>query len=195
MRAMLNRFILGSIVCLLAGAVAAQGFPSKPVRLIAPFPAGGSLDTIARTLAPPMVRSLGQTVIVENRPGGTGVIGVEVVARAPADGYTILVMGTAFTINAAVRPKLPYDALKHFIGVARIASNPMLISSHPSLPVRSIKDLVTLAHGRPGQLTYATAGAASPMHLAMESFKALSRTHLIHVPYQGGAPATMAALG
>jgi tripartite-type tricarboxylate transporter receptor subunit TctC len=172
-----------------------QAYPSKPLRVIAPFPAGGTLDTIARTLAQPLSRALGQNVIVDNRPGSTGVIGVELAARAPADGHTLLMMGTAFTTNAAVRRKLPYDTLKDFAGVARIASNPMLISIHPSLPVRTLEELLVLARARPGELTYATSGLGSAMHLAMETFKPLAKVDLIHVPYQGGAPATIAALG
>lgn len=192
----LRQLILASSMAALSiGNAAAQGFPSKAMRIVAPFPAGGALDTIARTLAQPMSRTFGQNVIVDNRPGGTGVIGAELVARAPADGYTLLLIGSVFTINPAVRPKLPYDTLKDFAGVARIASNPMLISVHPSLPVKTLKDMVALARARPGQLTYATSGLASPMHLAVETFKPLARIDIIHVPYQGGAPATMAALG
>jgi len=191
---------LAASICaalLVATSVAAHSetYPSKPVKLIAPFPAGGSLDTIARKLAQPLSGALGQNVIVDNRPGGAGTIGVEFVARAKADGHTLLMMGTAFTTNPAVRLKLPYDALKDFAGVARIASNPMLISVHPSLPVRTLRELVALGRARPGQLTYAATGAGSPTHLATESFKALARVDIIHVPYQGGAPATTAVLG
>ncbi|HET7158717.1 MAG TPA: tripartite tricarboxylate transporter substrate binding protein, partial [Burkholderiales bacterium] len=162
---------------------------------IAPFPAGGSLDIIARSLAQPMSVSLGKPVVVENRPGGTGIIGAELVARAPADGHTMLVMGSVFAIHAAVRLRLPYDAIKDFVGIARIASNPMLVSAHPSLPVQTVKELVSLASARPAQLTYASSGLASPQHLAMEAFKAMARINVIHVPYQGGAPATTAVLG
>ena len=177
------------------GTAAAHEFPSKPVRIVAPFPAGGALDTIARTLAQPLGRAFGQGVIIDNRPGGTGVIGANMVARAAADGHTLLMIGSVFTINAAVKPKLPYDTLKDFTGVARVASNPMLISVHPSLPVKTLADMVALARRRPGQLTYATSGPASPMHLAMETFRDIAKVELIHVPYQGGAHATMAALG
>jgi len=188
--------LVGSVILALVTAVAAaQGYPSRPVRIVAPFPAGGALDTIARTVAQPMGRSLGQNVIVENRAGGGGIIGAEAVARSPADGYTILMIGSVFTITPALRPKLPYDTLKDFAGIARLASNPMLVSVHPSLPVRTLKELIALARGRPGELTYATSGPASPTHIAMESFKTQSRTDILHVPYQGGAPATMAALG
>lgn len=187
--------ILASTTALAIDGAIAQGFPSKPVRLVVPFAAGGSADTIARTLAEPLSQAFGQRVIVDNRPGGTGVIGAELVARAPADGYTFLLMGTAFTVNPAVRQKLSYDTVKDFASVARIASNPMLISVHPSLPVKTLKELVALARARPGQVTYASPGSASTQHLGMEMFKSLAKIDIIHVPYQGGAPATIAALG
>jgi tripartite-type tricarboxylate transporter receptor subunit TctC len=184
-------------VCLeLAAAPAAgQTFPAKSVRIIVPFPAGGSGDIIARTVAQPVSRALGQNVIIDNRPGGTGLIGAELVARSPADGYTILFIGTVFSINPSVRVKMPYDTLKDFTGIARIASNPMVFAAHPSLPARSLKELIALARARPGLLTYATNGPASPQHLSMEMFKALAKIDLIHVPYQGGAPATIAVMG
>lgn len=186
--------ILVSTTVLAIDAAVAQGIPSKTVRLVVPFSAGSSGDIVARTLAQPLSRALGQNVIVDNQPGGAGTIGGELVARSLADGHTLLLRSGVFTINPAVRPKLPYDTLKDFAGVARIASNPMVISVHPSLPARTLKELAALARARPGQLTYATPGSASPMHLAMESFKVLAKADIIHVPYQGGAPATMAAL-
>lgn len=186
--------ILVSTTVLAIDAAVAQGIPSKTVKLVVPFSAGSSGDLVARTLAQPLSRTLGQNVIVDNQPGGAGMIGGELVARSPADGHTLLLRSGAFTINPAVRPKLPYDTLKDFAGVARIASNPMVISVHPSLPARTLKELVAFARARPGQLTFATPGSASPMHLAMESFKVLAKADIIHVPYQGGAPATMAAL-
>ena len=189
------KILTGLGIMLSTGTAAAQGFPSKPVRLVVPFAAGGAIDTIARTLSQPLNRSFGQSVVVDNRPSTTGVVGAEVVARAPADGHTLLLMGPAFTINPALGVKLPYDTLKDFTGVARLASNPMLITVHPSLPVSSLKQLVALAHVRPGEITYATTGSASPTHLAMETFKSMAKINIIHVPYQGGAPAVIAALG
>ena len=189
------KILTGLGIMLSTGTAAAQGFPSKPVRLVVPFAAGGAIDTIARTLSQPLNRSFGQSVVVDNRPSTTGVVGAEVVARAPADGHTLLLMGPAFTINPALGVKLPYDTLKDFTGVARLASNPMLIAVHPSMPVGSLKQLVALAHVRPGEITYATTGSASPTHLAMEAFKSMAKINIIHVPYQGGAPAVIAALG
>ena len=175
--------------------VAAQPFPSKPIRIIAPFPPGAGTDTLARTLAGPLSKALGQNVIVENRPGAGTVVGTEVAARAPGDGHTVLIVANSFTINPAVRSKLPYDALKDFTGVARLASTPMIFAVHPSLPAKSIKELIALARARPGELSYASSGAGTGHHLAGELFKSLAKIDLIHVPYQGGAPAAIAVIG
>jgi len=175
--------------------VHAQAFPSKPVRLVVPIPAGGALDAIARNLAPPLSRAWGQNVIVDNRPGGGTVIGTEMVARAPADGHTLLLMANSFTINPAVRSKLPYDALKDFAGVSRLATVPVILSVHPSVPARTFKELIALARARPGELTYATAGPETNQHLIGEMLKSIAGIDINHVPYQGGAPATMAVMG
>ena len=176
-------------------AVHAQTFPSKPVRLVVPFPAGGALDTIARILVPPLSRALGQNVIVDNRPGGGTVIATELVARSPADGHTVLLMANSFTINPAVRSKLPYDALRDFAGVSRLATVPVIFSVHPSVPARTFKELIALARARPGELTYATPGPGTNQHLIGEMLKTMAGIDINHVPYQGGAPATMAVMG
>jgi len=173
----------------------AQTFPSKPIRIIAPFPPGAGTDTLARTLSGPLSKALGQNIIVENRPGAGTVVGTEVAARSPADGHTVLIIANSFTINPAVRSKLPYDALKDFTGVARIASTPMVFSVHPSVPAKTLKELIVLARARPGEITYASSGAGTGHHLAGELFKSLAKIDLIHVPYQGGAPAAMAVMG
>jgi len=176
-------------------AVHAQSFPSKSVRIIAPFPPGAGTDTLARTLAGPLTKSLGQSIVVENRPGGGTVVGTEVAARAPADGYTLLIIANSFTINPAVRSKLPYDARKDFSGVARLASTPMVFAVHPSVPAKTLKELIALARARPGELTWASSGAGTGHHLAGELFKSLAKIDMIHVPYQGGAPAALAVVG
>lgn len=149
---LLCTLILGVAAALLCGDLSAQDFPSKNVRLVVPFPPGGAVDILARTLAQPLTRALGQNVIVENRPGGNTVIGAELVARAPADGHMLLLMAPSFTINPFVRSKMPYDTSKDFAGVTRIASNPLVISVHPSLPAKTIKDLVALARRGPANL-------------------------------------------
>ena len=176
-------------------AAISQAFPSKPIRIIAPFPPGAGTDTLARTLAGPLTKALGQSIVVENRPGGGTVVGTEVASRAPADGHTLLIIANSFTINPAVRSKLPYDARKDFAAVARIASTPMIFAVHPSVPVKTLKEMIALARARPGELTYATSGAGTGHHLAGELFKSLAKIDMIHVPYQGGAPAATAVLG
>ncbi|MGQ0751674.1 MAG: Bug family tripartite tricarboxylate transporter substrate binding protein [Betaproteobacteria bacterium] len=182
-------------VMLLSGAAAAQDFPSKTVRLIVPFPPGGAVDIIARSMGPPLSRGLGQNVMVENRPGGNTVIGAELVYRAPADGHTVFLMAQSYTVNSIVRTRLPYDTFKDFTGVTRLASNPLVISVHPSVPTRSLRELVSLARARPGELTYATASLLGGQRLAMELFKEAAKIDVIAVAYGGGAPAGMAVIG
>jgi len=181
---------------LIAPAVA-QEFPSSPVRFVVPLPAGGTMDIIARTVGQPVARALGQNVIVDNRPGGGGggIIGTEAVARAPADGHTVLFIGNGFTMNPALRTKLPYDTEKDFTAVARVASNPLVVSVHPSLPVKSLKQLVALARSRPGELTFASGTAAGGLRLNAERFRAAAGIDIVNVPYQGGLPAVTAVLG
>jgi tripartite-type tricarboxylate transporter receptor subunit TctC len=173
----------------------AQEFPSKPLRIVAPFPPGGAVDILARIVATPMSRSLGQNVIVENRAGGNTVIGAELVARAPADGHTLLFMASSFTINPFVRSKMPYDTVKDFTALTLVAANPMVISVHPSLPVKTLKDLVSLARARPGELTFATASIIGGQRMAAEAFKDVAKIDIVNIPYNGGAPATTAVMG
>jgi tripartite-type tricarboxylate transporter receptor subunit TctC len=165
------------------------------VRLIVPFPPGGAVDIIARSMGPPLSRGLGQNIMVENRPGGNTVIGAELVFRAPADGHTVFLMAQSYTVNSIVRTKLPYDTFKDFTGVTRLASNPLVVSVHPSVPTRNLKELVALARARPGELTYATASLLGGQRLAMELFKEAAKIDVIAVAYGGGAPAGMAVIG
>jgi tripartite-type tricarboxylate transporter receptor subunit TctC len=191
----LRAVVLACAAALVTGAAAAQEFPARAVRIVVPFPPAGVADILGRVLAPPLNRALGQGVIVENRPGANTVIGAELVARAPADGHTLLIMAPSFTINAAARSKLPYDTLKDFAGVTRIASTAMVISVHPSLPARTLKDLIALARARPGELTFATASILGGQRLAAEQFADAAKIRLTNVPYNGGGPATTAAVG
>jgi tripartite-type tricarboxylate transporter receptor subunit TctC len=184
-----------ALAVLAPSLASAQDFPAKTVRLIVPFPPGGAVDILGRSLAPPIGKSLGQNVIVENRPGGNTVIGAELVARAAADGHTLLLMAPSFTINPFVRSKLPYDAVKDFTGVTLLASGALLIAVHPSLPVKNTKELVALARANPGTLTYATASIIGGQRLAGELFKDAAKVDITNVPYNGGAPATMAVVG
>ena len=187
--------LCATLLFAVAQAAHSQAFPSRPIRIIAPFPPGAGTDTLARTLAPPLTRALGQNIIVENRPGAGTVVGTEVAARAPGDGHTLLIIANSFTINPAVRTKLPYDTQKDFAGIARLASTPMVFAVHPSVPVKTLKELIALARARPGELTWASSGAGTGHHLAGELFKSLARIDMVHVPYNGGAPAAMAVLG
>jgi tripartite-type tricarboxylate transporter receptor subunit TctC len=164
------------------------------VRFIVPFAAGGTIDIIGRLLAPSMSKALGQQIIVEDRPGGGTVIATELVARAQPDAHTLLLMGPSYTINLFAR-KLPYDTERDFAAIARIAANPLLFSVHPSLPVRTPRDLVALARSKPGELTYGTASPTGFQRLAAEQFKLLAKIDIVNVPYQGGAPAAIAVMG
>jgi tripartite-type tricarboxylate transporter receptor subunit TctC len=191
----ITRTAVLAVALLICGTAVAQDFPTKSVRLIVPFPPGGAVDIIARSMGPPLSRGLGQNIMVENRPGGNTVIGAELVFRAPADGHTVFLMAQSYTVNSIVRTKLPYDTFKDFTGVTRLASNPLVVSVHPSVPSRNLKELVALARARPGELTYATASLLGGQRLAMELFKEAAKIDVIAVAYGGGAPAGMAVIG
>jgi tripartite-type tricarboxylate transporter receptor subunit TctC len=179
----------------LATAAHAQTYPVKPVRLIVAFPPGGTADVVARTLAQPLGAALGQNVVVDNRPGGGTVIATELVARAPDDGYTLLLTGFSFTANSALRPNLPFDTQKDFAAVARLEGSPWLLAAHPSLPVKNVKELIALARTRPGQLTYASNPAGSGAHLIGAMLKLVTKINMVDVPYQGEVPAMIAVIG
>jgi tripartite-type tricarboxylate transporter receptor subunit TctC len=174
----------------LAQSSVAQSYPSKPVRFIVPFPPGGGNDTIARVVAQKLSLTLGQQVVVDNRPGAAGTIGAEAAARSPADGHTMFLAGVAtHGINPNIRKKLPYDALKDFEAVSLIASAPLLVVVHPALPVKSVKELIAVAKARPGEINYASNGAGGSSHLAVELFDMTAGVKLTHVPYKGLTPA------
>jgi len=178
-----------------AAPVTAQVFPSKVVRLVVPFAPGGSNDVVARSISQPLSQALGQGVVVENRPGANTQLGTEYVARSPADGHTVLIAGFSFMANSALRSRPTYDPLKDFAPVAGFGTQPFVLSVHPSLPVKSIKELVALAKSRPGQLVYAINGYGTGQHLSGELLKIMSRIDMKHVVFQGGGPATIAVLG
>jgi tripartite-type tricarboxylate transporter receptor subunit TctC len=173
-------------------AVRAQPYPAKPVRLIVPYPPGGGTDIFARVLGVELSKSFGQQVVIENRGGAGGVIGADLAAKAPPDGYT-LVIGQAsnYAINQHLMSKLPYDPVRDFTPITLIAASPNLLVVHPSLPVRTIRDLVALAKAKPGTIVYASSGNGSPGHLATEYFKKVAKIDMIHVPYKGASPALM----
>lgn len=199
MPAAISAGIFGFVVALGAMPTFGQttsGYPGKPIRLVAPFPAGGVLDFFARITAQKMSERMGQQVVVENRAGAAGIIGFEYVAKSAPDGYTLLV-GSAGTIgiNPSLYAKLPFDVNRDFIGVALIATGPVMIAVHPSLPAKSVRELIALARMRPGALNYATAGSGTTSHLSTELFGLLAGIKLTHVPYKGSGPAAAAFVG
>ena len=176
----------------LAGPLAAgaQEFPTKPIRIIVPYPPGGGTDTAARPLAQKMTESMGQPVLIENRPGASEMIGTEAVARAAPDGYTVLLTTNAFAINAAQQIKLPYDPARDFAPVAPLITTPFMLVANPRLASSSIPELVALAKAQPGKLNYASLGSGTPHHMAMEWFKLLAGVNIVAVPYKGVGPAS-----
>ena len=173
----------------------AQNYPNQAVRLIVPFAPVGSTDVLGRLVAQRLTKGIGQNVIVENRAGGGTNIGAEMVARAPADGYTLLLTTTTQAINVTLYPKLNYDVVKDFAAVAPIATSPSVLVVHPSVPVKSVKELISLVKAKPGTLTYASSGSGSTAHLAGELFKMSAGVDLVHIPYKGAGPAQVDLIG
>jgi tripartite-type tricarboxylate transporter receptor subunit TctC len=187
---MLVRFLILAALTALPGLAHAQTFPVRPVNLVVPFPPGGVADIVARSLATEMAKSLRQPVIVENRGGAAGNLGAEAVARAQADGHTVLyAVGSILTANPHLYPRMPFDALRDFAAVTEVVSGGMVLITHPSVPATTFKDLVTLAKARPGQLSYASYGNGSFPHLNMELLKSTLGAFIVHIPYRGAAPA------
>jgi len=187
---------LGAAVALTVCAAAwAQTYPEKPVRIVNPYSAGGSLDLVARLLAKHMSAELGQPVLVDNRPGAGGTIGVEAVAKAPADGYTLLIIQSSITINPHLQPGISYDPVRDFAPISKVSSYMFFLVAHPSLPVRNVKELIALARARPGELDYASVGVGSGTHLASELFNHMAGTKIVHVPYKGTGQALPNLIG
>ena len=188
---MLARILLPVLVAFCTGAIA-QGYPSKPVRLIVADAAGGAPDQLGRLLAQKLSDSLGQQVIVDNRPGAAGALGADIAARSPADGYTLLLTTTTiYAILPSLKKNLSYDPVKDFVPISRIATSSNVLVVNDALPARSIAELVQLAKSKPGALNYASAGIGSPAHLAGEMLNLLAGIKLTHVPYKGAAPALL----
>src|SRR6185437_13546930 len=187
--------LLVTALALASPAARAQPYPSKQITLVIPFAAGGSNDIIARAIGKELSEAWGQPVIAENRPGAGSVIGASTVASAPPDGYTLLLVSTTFTINAAIRKSMPFDTLKDFTPVAFIARSPLLFVASKSLPVKSAREVLALARSKPGEITYASAGIGSINQIAAELIAQSAGVKLMHVPYKGGAPALNDLLG
>jgi len=175
-------------IMLAAGSVVAQTYPNKPIRMVVPYPPGGGMDVIARTIAQKMNEVLGQPVVVDNRAGANGIIGTDAVAKSAPDGYTVLITLATHVINPALYAKLPYGP-DDLAPVTLLAEYPFVITVHPSLPVKNLKEFVAFAKARPGQLTYASSGNGSGPHLGMELFKSMAGIDVIHVPYKGAGQA------
>ena len=185
----LDRCALG-IMLIIALPVLAQSYPTKPIRLVLPYPPGGGTDVIARPLAQKLTEQLGQQVIVDNRGGAGGNIGMEFVAKSPADGYTLLFALTAqYAVNPSLYPKLPYDPVRDYAPISLLANAPYLLVVHPALPAKSVAELVALVKARPGQLSYSSSGNGSGAHLAGEMLRSLAHVEIVHVPYKGAGPA------
>ena len=176
-------------------AVSAQPFPIKPLHLVVPFPPGAGTDMFARVIAAKLGESLGQPVVVENKPGAGATIGTEFVAKSAPDGYTLLISTASHAINPSVYSRLPYDTLKDFVNVTEVATVPTVLVVHPSVPVQSVKELVDFAKSRPGQLNMGSSSNGTIFHLAGELFKSMAGIDMVHIPFSGGGPALTALLG
>jgi tripartite-type tricarboxylate transporter receptor subunit TctC len=183
-----SRVAFAAAVLACTGAVA-QTYPAKPIRVIVPFGAGGPADIYARFLGQHMQGALGQPFVVEDRPGAGSIIGTDIVAKSPADGYTLLLMSNTHTVNESLVPKKPFTLMKDFVAVAPVNYSDLLLVVHPSLPVKSVKELVALAKAKPRELNYASSGTGTPYHMAGELFKALAGVDIVHVPHKGSGEA------
>jgi tripartite-type tricarboxylate transporter receptor subunit TctC len=184
---MTTRLILAFVALGVAAAVQAQTWPTKPVRIVAAYAAGGAMDMSARVIAPLLAESLGQSVVVENRVGGAGLVGAEMVAKSPPDGHTIILYADAYTIAPSLFAKMPFDPVKDFIPLTQMISGPHILVGHPSVPAANLQELIDYARKNPGKLAYGTPGNGTPQHLAAEMFKSMSGgLQITHIPYKGG---------
>lgn len=190
------RLMVFAACAMLGPLVTAQQFPSKPIRMIAPSSPGGPVDVLARILAQGMTETLGQQMVIENRAGAAGQIGADLVAKAPPDGYTVLLGFSApLAISPNLNEKTPYDSLKDFAPVSQVAAAPYVLLVHPSVPAKSVKELVALARSRPGKMNFASGGTGTGLHMAGELFNYTARIKIVHVPYKGAGPGIAAMMG
>jgi tripartite-type tricarboxylate transporter receptor subunit TctC len=191
----MNRAWLAVAACFVTAAAWAQTWPAKPVRIIVPFAPGGGVDTVSRFLAQKLTEQVGGTFLVENRAGAGGVLGAEIAAKAAPDGHTLFISAPEFSINPSVRSKLPYDPFRDFAYISQLTSGQFMLASHPSVPVRTVRQLIALAKTRPGQLNYGSSGAGGINHLAGELLQFMTGIRWVHVPFKGAGPATTALMG
>jgi tripartite-type tricarboxylate transporter receptor subunit TctC len=189
------KLLLTAFFALVSSASIAQPFPSKPIRIIVPFTPGSATDTLARPVADKLSSALGQQVLVENRPGAGGTIGIAALAKSPADGYTLAVVSTGHVVNPVLYASLPYDTLKDFNGVAPLAGQPSVLVVAPALGVRTVKELVAMAKEKPGTLNYATAGVGSAAHISAEKFRMAAGIDAVHVPLKGSPESVTETMG
>jgi tripartite-type tricarboxylate transporter receptor subunit TctC len=178
-----------ALLAVASASASAQSYPTGPVRVIVPFPAGGGVDTTGRLIGQKLTEALGKQFVVDNRPGANGMIGSELAAKAPRDGYTLMVNGANFVTTPSLYKKVTYDPIREFDPVSLVALAPNVLVVHPSLPVKSVRELATLARARPGQVNFAGSGSGSTPHLAAELFNTLANVKMVHVPYRGTGPA------
>jgi tripartite-type tricarboxylate transporter receptor subunit TctC len=178
------------VLAALCGTAAAQNYPAKTVRMVVGYPPGGPTDVIARLVSQKLTQALGQQVIVDNRPGASGMIGAELTVRAVPDGYTLLMVPVTYAVTPSLFAKMTYDVEKDLAPVAQVAAAPFILVVHPTLPVKTVKDLITLDRRNPGQINFASASTGGMPHLAGELFNSMTGTKLVHIPYKGAAPAT-----
>lgn len=191
MSAFTLRLAAAAFLAFVAVPASAQApYPNKPVRVIIPFPAGGPVDVVGRPIMDKLSAALGQSFVMDFRPGAGSIIGSDAVARAEPDGYTLLFTASQHSINPSIYEKLPYDTLKDFVGVSRVASGPLLLVVHPSVKANNVIELIELAKSSPKKLNYASASLGSAFHLAAEIVKSTAKVDMVHIPYKGGAPAT-----
>ena len=193
----MQRIVVIALFCgSAAGTALAQTYPSKPIRMVVPYPAGGGSDLMARSISKKLSEKLAQSIIVDNRSGATGMIGTDIAAKSPADGYTLLLGSVAeVALNVAVYRKMPYNPERDFAPITLVATSPLVLAVHPSLPARSIREFIALAKKRPHEIGYATAGEGSPHNVAGEWMKLLARIDITHVPYKGGGPQLVDLMG
>ena len=184
-----------SVMAQPASTGSGQAYPARPIRIIVPQSPGASTDITARLVAQGLNEAFRQPVIVDNRPGSSGIAGTELVARAAPDGYTLMVVASSFAINPALGRKMPFDSIRDFTTITQLSKFPNMLAAHPSAPVKTLQDVIALAKAKPGQLNYASAGVATGTHMTVELLKFMTGIELLHVPYKGGGPAMTAAMG
>jgi tripartite-type tricarboxylate transporter receptor subunit TctC len=190
-----SRAIAVGALALMPAAVVAQTYPNRPVRIVVPFAAGGPADVYARVLGRHLQETLGQGFVIEDRPGGGSVVGTDIVAKAPADGYTLLTMSNTHTVNESLLPKKPFQLMRDFVPITPVNYSDLVLVIHPSVGIDSVKRLLAMAKARPGVLNYASSGPGTPYHMAGELFKSMAKVDIVHVPYKGSSGARNDVLG